>query len=760
MPEEPNQNPTSESQTSQLAKSNSEPNTSEAVPHAETTTSQSNTPNSQATENSSNSKSFSDSQTKEDKEEPTIPKSPPNRLKIDKKQRKILMIGAGTANQIQSPIGDMKPEDAKNRNIGDIGDGGYSEENEFDYISTEWLQIRLDIVKKEIDTKNEEDNNLTDSIEYTVNELMSALGREKFTLKRVQQRYEKERKICRELRQNLEKQFQKIKKELEDREQKKRKVKEDSERTQSISANFLFKSDDSIIHTILYVATFFPDLSPNEFQSVVSSFLSGLTTEKTNQKKVIEEDKTRIIETSEEQSLVDIWEKSFSQPDQYLEKCYIKVRRQEKSSLVIDFSLPYLRSELKTYFREEQPLYVAERLKKVPQLLFDNSENVADRAINLLAEAAVDYPDAYEAEWLLRVREAVENINDERLFKRLSKLIYQMQTWLDPSKSEQMITTFFDRLLLAERHYAFGIVLHLIFRHLCSSWLFNRIELSQQLLDWLKQVLDKSDQLDDNKKRENIDNVYAVLETLLWQEEKTSSYIYDLLEILKDWLPEKGISSEDYSSSNQVALFLLATYCEQTLFVLEPNDYGKWPSPYPLFTSLSQDISQDISQDSEDSNSACSLKLNILVSWLFHSDTDTNSSKNRERNLAFGSVLTIKAIDWIGFLIGEWFAILCGQRNDSKNRSASADSSKDTPKPSEAAADNLIRQIILLSEPSEQKGLNECWANLANAYLDEAEKCANSGEESLKQELVFRRKLVKDLRKRFQALQKETLAVK
>ena len=195
-----------------------------------------------------------------------------------------------------------------------------------------------------------------------------------------------------------------------------------------------------------------------------------------------------------------------------------------------------MRSELKTYFREEQPLYVAERLKKVPQLLFDNSENVADRAINLLAEAAVDYPDAYEAEWLLGVTEEFENINDERRFKRLSKLIYQMQTWLDPSKSEQMITTFFDRLLLTERRYAFGIVLHLIFRHLCSSWLFNRIELSQQLLDWLKQVLDKSDQLDDNKKQENIDDVYAVLETLLWQEEKTSSYIYELLEILKNWL--------------------------------------------------------------------------------------------------------------------------------------------------------------------------------------------------------------------------------
>lgn len=704
-------------------------------------TSQSNTSNSKATENSGLATSSSDSQTKEDKDESQLNERPTTQKKRKKKQS-IYNIGLREAevNQIlKSGLGDSEPEETQK-----IDDGLLSEEKEFDYTSTKSLEIRLEIVQKEIDTKNEEDRNLTEEIEYTVSELRLALGQERFRLKKLQQKCEQDRQICRELRENLEKQCQKIKKELEDREQKKREIKEDFEKTQSITANDLFQGDDNIIHTILYVATLFPYLSPNEFKDVVSKFLEGLTREKIKQQKVIEEDKTRIIETSQEESLVKIWEESFSRPDQYLEKCYIIVRRQEKSSLVIDFSSPYLRDELKIYLEEKQFVYVAERLKKVPLLLFHNSENVADRAINLLAEAAVDYPDDYDVEWLLGITEAVENINNERLFNRLSKLIFQIQSRVDLDKSEQMINKFFDRLLLAERSYAFGIVLYLIFRHLCSHWLPNRIELSKQLVDWLKKVLDESEQLEDNNKEENKVNVYRVLEILLWQE-KTSSYIYDLLDILKGWLPEKGIGGEDYSSSNQVALFLLARYCEETLLELESDDYGQCPSTYPLFTSLS-----------DDSDFVCRGKLSILVSWLFHSDTDNNSGRNRERNLAFRYVLTIEPIDWIGLLISEWYAILCGQRNDSKNHSARSASSKNKPKlTASEVANNLIRQIILVSEPSEQRKLKEYWVKLVNVYLDKAEEAANSGDEQFKKELLFRRKLVRELIQCFQRIKKE-----
>jgi uncharacterized protein YlxW (UPF0749 family) len=66
--------------------------------------------------------------------------------------------------------------------------------------------------------------------------------------------------------------------------------------------------------------------------------------------------------------------------------------------------------------------------------------------------------------------------------------------------------------------------------------------------------------------------------------------------------------------------------------------------------------------------------------------------------------------------------------------------------------------MIFASEPLEQKRLNEYWARLANAYLDEAEKYSKSGEEQLKKECVLRRKLVRDLRQRFQHLQREILA--
>jgi hypothetical protein len=315
---------------------------------------------------------------------------------------------------------------------------------------------------------------------------------------------------------------------------------------------------------------------------------------------------------------------------------------------------------------------------------------------------------------------------------------------LEPSKSKQLIETFFNRLLLAERRYAFGIVLHLIFRYLCSTWLFNRIELSKHLLNWLKQVLDEEiEQSNEHDKiQQNKNDVYDVLYTLL-EQEKSSDYIYDFLEIFKDWLPEKETSPEDYTSSNQLALSLIAVYYQETISNLNSSDYGKWPSNYPLFASFA-----------DDSDSRCNLKLGILASWLFYSDSDTTLGKNRERNLIFQYVLNIQAIDWIGFLIAEWFIILYGQNNDrQKNNDRQNISSLTTSD----VANSLLKQTIFASEPLEQKRLNEYWARLANAYLDEAEKYSKSGEEQLKKECVLRRKLVRDLRQRFQHLQREIL---
>jgi len=742
-------------------------NTSQQSESAESKTQESSVSHSQQLASDQSSEAKSSSQTIGEKEEASSTKSRVRPNKIEKKRKDFSAIVTRAANPIK-PSGDLIPKYSKEKNISDgiydenrlnivnkvadqnqqtnkdsipnISDGISSDENEFDYVSTDWLNTRLQIIHKEIKTKIKEDENLTEKIDEIVDELnLTTFGSNQRALKKERQQYEKEREICRELRQSLEQQSKKIQKELAERAKRKDERPKDSDKISSISANSLFQGNDSVLHTILYVVTFFPDLSPTEFKYVVSLFLRGLTIEKTKQQKIIEEDKTRIIETTEEHSLVAIWEKTFSQPDQYLEKCFIIVRKQENASLVIDFSLPYLRNDLKKYFEEKQFVYVAERLKQVPLLLFDNSENVADRAIDLMAQASIAYPNIYNTEWLLGITEAVEGINDERLFKRLSKLIYQMQiSLLEPSKSKQLIETFFNRLLLAERRYAFGIVLHLIFRYLCSTWLFNRIELSKHLLNWLKQVLDEEiEQSNEHDKiQQNKNDVYDVLYTLL-EQEKSSDYIYDFLEIFKDWLPEKETSPEDYTSSNQLALSLIAVYYQETISNLNSSDYGKWPSNYPLFASFT-----------DDSDSRCNLKLGILASWLFYSDSDTTLGKNRERNLIFQYVLNIQAIDWIGFLIAEWFIILYGQNNDRQNTSKLTASD---------VANSLLKQMIFASEPLEQKRLNEYWARLANAYLDEAEKCSKSGEEQLKKEFVLRRKLVRDLRQRFQHLQREVL---
>lgn len=744
MEKEPNQNPTPESQTSQPTESNHDTNKPEggSQPEGENTASQSNMPDSRGAGDSCKTTNAPDvsAEPTENNEgsTPSQPSSP--QTPVNKRQKEFFNSIPLKNSSIQDFFSKTKePEGAEkihlSKTLLKTERDESEEENEFYYIPIESLKTQLKIVYKEIDIKNKEDDDCTDKIAEIVEELRcTTFGPNQRALRRERQKYEKDRDFCRALRKKLENQARNIKKALERQEAEQRKGgsgegNESSDSTQSISAKSLFKDDDKIVNTLLYVATFFPSLSPNEFKRVVSIFLKGITIEITKQQKVIEEEKTRIIEIQEEVSLVDIWEKSFSQLDKLLEKCFIKVSRKEKSSLVLDFSLSYLRSELQLFFQEEQPLYVEEQFKRTQVLLFDPSEKVADRAIYLLTRAAVDDPNVYGADWLLAITETVERTKSELLFERLSKLIEKMQIELDSSQSNQIINTFFDHLLLAKPDYAFQIILRLIFRHLCSTWLLSRLKLSKQLLDWLKRVVDQA-------KQEDKVNAYEVLRILIWQKE-SSIYIYDLLEILKGWLPEKELSPEEYSLSNQAALFLLAAYCKETILGLDPNEYGKWPSTYVLFAGLY-----------DDSDSACKHKLNILVSWLFYPDTDP--SKNSERKLALEHLLKVDPIDWIGFFIAEWFAILCGSR---KGRI-------DTQSPyASKVADSLLEQVVLATEPAEQKRLTEFWATLANTYLDEAEKCANSGEEQRKKDFVFRRKLVRELRKRFKSLQKETVAI-
>jgi len=578
----------------------------------------------------------------------------------------------------------------------------------------QWLQKELKKINKDIGILDEEDDHLTNEIS-DINEELRYLsyGDQKRRINKNLKAAQKKRNEGRQQLEELHNLKNEIEKELESR---KKNGNESAEHINSVSVQSLFLEDEPIENTVLYVATFFTDLSISDFKRVVAKCLGARTVSITKSQTIIEDGKSNTIQTQEEQSLVKKWEKSFQeahQADKTLKNCYLKVIGKE-DSLVVDFSSPDLRTKFIQYFRKEQAFYIEEQYKHVQELLFDVSEHVANSAIYLLGEAATYYPNDYGVDWLLRITSTAEDINSVLLFARVSKLIFEMQIILEPVQSERIIKRFLDVLLEREKNYVFGISFYLIYRQLYSNSP-SKINSLKHLLDWLKQVLDKGN-------KEQKAEAYSVLETLLAQK-NSHEYIYDILRILKAWLPESERATEKYSSSNQTAILLLVSYCGETINTIPTEKYGIWPSEYPLFTSMHNDSDVDSS-------------LNLLVSWLFH----PSANQGLAINYVFPDEMD--AIGFIGFMIAQWFTILYGLQEDKPEPEASK------------LAKSLLEQIVIVAERSKQKRLTEFWASLAEVYLKEAANYAQSNaDKQLKREFVCRRKLVKELINSFKALQ-------
>ncbi|HIE01357.1 MAG TPA: hypothetical protein EYP59_13875 [Thiotrichaceae bacterium] len=112
----------------------------------------------------------------------------------------------------------------------------------------------------------------------------------------------------------------------------------------------LIQDDELVKNTVLYVATFFPELSRRDFDYVVSLLLECKKTEITVESSQVKTKKGRVIGTEyistkkEEKDCIEIWEKDH---DNIMAASHLQVIRSDSGSQIVDFSLPYLRGELK-----------------------------------------------------------------------------------------------------------------------------------------------------------------------------------------------------------------------------------------------------------------------------------------------------------------------------------------------------------------------------------------------------------------------------
>lgn len=622
---------------------------------------------------------------------------------------------------------DSKKEDEENEdNSYDLNDDPY------------FLQIKLERSENEYTQKTNEYNNLTKKIEGCVKRLATVIDfEEKDNIKERKDELERTRGFLKEELKKLEKEIPDLKQRLKKAEfRNSKRPKDNSENTnftketENISIESLFEETNSIKGIVLYVATFFPNLSPPDFEQVVSFLLAEQTTNVTVKSQITtEQGEVRLIEKSENKPLAEIWKES--QHDILFQSCLLRSVEREDSSQIIDFNAPDLREKLKKFLKEERTVYLSQKFKQARLLIFEPSVKlIAINAMYLSVDMAISSPSTYGEDWLFEIivrftERTNKNIDIESesgqqlnrllseiapekrrnvVFARISSLIEEMLAY---SQLKPVVKQFLENLMLVKRYDA---VLEIV-KHLHSVVEFDE-------LYWVKQLLDRGDE-------EARSDAYRFLCRHL---EQNNSRIYELLETIKTWLPKSDCPPRKYSQSNKYALQLIFEYCIETMSEMDLKHYGCCPSKYPLFVPLN--------------TASIETNTKTLIGWIFHPDDEGELAiKHLDEDID-----NTEITEMIGFLIVGWFMILWGLE-------------KKEPEPEVSQiADGLIRQIILHTNRSQQKELIEFWRRFIDYLLEESESDTANEDNKLRKQALRQRHVVKQLKKQFTAARKTITA--
>jgi len=355
----------------------------------------------------------------------------------------------------------------------------------------------------------------------------------------------------------------------------------------------LFDWEDPLTRTVLYCATYFPDLSPQDFSYLVELFLGDTTEEVTKRvKRADNKDASEITEVVESVPLEHRWKRD---ADAVLRKCKLASTKNENHKRVVDFKLEGLRTNLSEYIRNEHYFFFESNFVLLRQrgLLFSPRKIVAEGARQLFVDMAAQYAAADVANWLYdilaqfeQVAEAAERLKEHRLAfqslpdlqveaarRYLSFALSRLLIKLDKEEPSREAARLFWQQLLQHQHQW----LLLLLRRMGDSAPF-------ETLKWVKQLLDQG-------RPEIRDRTLRYLVSYLLHREPT---IYATVKELMQWSKP--------TQAGQIAQEVLIIYCIETNRQVDQEDYGQWPSSHPLFGF------KDL-KEAEDS-------LDLLVGWV------------------------------------------------------------------------------------------------------------------------------------------------
>jgi hypothetical protein len=481
----------------------------------------------------------------------------------------------------------------------------------------------------------------------------------------------------------------------------------------------IFKGDDPLSATVVYVAIFFPNLTAPEFNRLVPLLCGDATGGMDGDAGTQAESGARMRER------LQIWRTA---PDKILKDCSLVTIPLSDETRGVNFDNHNLRDRLREYLERDYNFFLENKFRDVQKLglVFSPSARVAQSAAQLCVEKAAAYPEYYGSGWLAELVTDFETalagtapgeafawrFISEPNTGKARKQFYQSLAELTRALTEhpqtaEVAESFLQQLLLAKHR---GAVLEIV-RRLQFTPSFDQFK-------WLKQLLDQGTR---QIHEQTSDYLHGYLKRIRGR-------VYQALSSLESWLPKDARPLHGYPIPARHALRLIYAYFRETNSRFDARYYGAWPSAHPLF-------------DFDDAATAA-VNLGLIVRLLFHPGM-YGVFKEQGFSRTRGVIL-------INGIVTNWFFVLEG-RGEGGPRGRGVDAGT-TDLDAAAVSELMLEEIARGAGAAQQAALAAYWQAESERLLKAMSNSPHGG--AAWQSNAWRRDLVVGLIKRFEPLRR------
>ncbi len=467
-----------------------------------------------------------------------------------------------------------------------------------------------------------------------------------------------------------------------------------------------------IERTVIYVATYFQNLAPREFNEIVEAILRDLDDTEPAPKPV-EVDQLPAGQSAG-RAVIDIWREH---KDRFMWRYLKETAASDEMTTVVDFANSSARTLLRSHLEDVRRYYIKDQFSLLQRrgFLFHPDTRVAENMIRLTANAFANYPDEFNKDWLVKL---IINLNDSFASDRGAVPVFEngILSFLSFVPSGRAAWGYSRISELIRELIRFPQTADLVNRALsdlmrmrCYEPVLNiakRLRFAADFdgLYWLKRLFDNGDS--DIRQQAFLYLYYTVKES--------DSDIHQTLTKLESWVPAADPNRRNWPKSTCFALLLLIRYSFQTIrSATEKHKKARLdagPIEYPLLSFAN--------------DAAARTGVKRIFTWLLH-PAMANTVRDLESDPQMKNLLSDLDLESnphrvLGILLVEWTVILLRHgdlADDDLNQSADQSPDDDRVKMVRRVFALLIENASGLMSEVHRKDLIDFWEDCNRELL-------------------------------------------